>query len=203
MLLLDVLRNKPEIKVNNEYIKDLTARSVEFGPNMAVQSTGIVSSDLAMRLDLIAKIYFENSNKLDALMKFNGISNPFSVDEGDIILVPSTEDMKKAFAVKTGKDKETNKEDLIKKFFDPDRMSKKDKKRLAYLKEKSAQLANGSATNLPPNFAEPGSKELQVIDGQVVFGNDVVPQKDNCTDPLSKARAKSKILEKKIFKNSK
>ena len=203
MLLLDTLRNKPEYKVNGEYIKDLTVRSVEFGPNMAVQSTGIVSEDLAMRMDLVAKVYFKDSNKMDMLLKFNGISNPFSVDEGDIILVPDLEDMKKAFAPKTAKDKDTNKEDLINKFFDPDRMSKKDKKRLEYLKEKSAQLANGSETNLPPNFAEPGSKELQVIDGLVVFGGDVVPQKDNCPDPLSKARAKSKILEKKIFKNSK
>lgn len=202
MLLLEILRNKPDYKKNDEIIRDLTARSIEFTPRMSVQSTGIVSEDLAMRMDLVSKVYFKNSNKMDILLKFNGISNPFSLDEGDIVLIPNEDDMKSALLPKTGKDNATNKEELITKFFDPDRMSKKDKKRLDYLKEKSANLANGSETNLPPNFAEPGGKELQVIDGLVVFGADTV-QKDNCPDPLSKARAKSKILEKKIFKNSK
>jgi len=67
---------------------------------------------------------------------------------------------------------------------------------------KSEQRANGSKTNLPPNFAEPGSKELKVVDGKVIFGGDVVPSSENCVDPLSKARAKSKLIENKIFKNT-
>jgi len=203
MLLLDTLRNKPEILVNDEYIKDMTAQSVEFGPNMLVAKTGIVSDDLAMRPDLVARIYFGNSNKLDAILKFNGISNPFSLNDGDIVLVPNQEDMKTAFKPKIGKNNEDAKSDLIKKFFDPNKLSKKDNKRIDYLRAKSDQRANGSQTNLPPNFAEPNSKELRVVDGAVIFGGDVVPSKENCTDPLSKARAKSKLIENKIFKNSK
>jgi len=203
MLLIDTIRNKPEVLVNGEYIKDMTTRSVEFGPNMLVSKTGIVSEDLAMRPDLVSKIYFGDSNKLDHILKFNGISNPFSLEAGDIVLIPSAEDMKTAFKPKVAKDNQTNKDELIKKFFDPDKLSKKDNKRIDYLAAKSAQLANGSKTNLPPNFAEPGSQELKVVNGQVIFGGDVVPSKENCTDPLSKARAKSKLLENKIFKNSK
>lgn len=103
MLLIDTLRNKPQVQVNGEYIKDLTTQSVEFGPSMRVKKTGIVSDDLVMRPDLVAKIYFGNSNKLDAILKFNGISNPFSMDEGDIILVPDPEDMKTAFKPMTKK----------------------------------------------------------------------------------------------------
>jgi len=203
MLLLDTLRNKPEVQVNGEYIKDMTAQSVEFGPNMLVAKTGIVSEDLSMRADLVSRIYFGNANKLDAILKYNGISNPFSLDEGDIVLIPSKEDMKTAFKPKIAKDNTDAKAELIKKFFDPNKLSKKDNKRLDYLRAKSEQLANGSKTNLPPNFAEPGSKELKVVDGAVVFGGDVVPSAEQCPDPLSKARAKSKLIENKIFKNSK
>lgn len=202
MLLIDTLRIKPEIKVKGEYIKDLTSQSVEFGPNMLVSKTGIVSEDLAMRPDLIAKIYFSDSNKLDYILKFNGISNPFSLDEGDIVLVPGQEDMKTAFKPKIAKNNEDNKTDLVKKFFDPDKLSKKDNKRIDYLAAKSAAMANGSKTNLPPNFAEPGSQELKVVNGQVIFGGDVVPSKENCQDPLSKARAKSKLIENKIFRST-
>lgn len=202
MLLLDTLRKKPEVQVNGEYIKDMTAPSVEFGPNMLVAKTGIVSGDLSMRADLVARIYFDNANKLDAILKFNGISNPFSLNEGDIVLVPSKEDMKTAFKQKTSKDNKAAKDELVKKFFDPDKMSKKDKKRIEYLRAKSDARSNGSKTNLPPNFAEPNSKEMRVVDGAVVFGGDVVPSKENCTDPLSKARAKSKLIENKIFRST-
>lgn len=203
MLLIKVLRNKPVFdKPDGEQIKDLTARSVEFRGDMLVTGTGTLSDDLAMRPDLIAGIYFRNSNKFDYLLKFNGISNPFSINTGDIILVPNDDDMKTALKPIQARDRESSKADVVKKFFDPDRLSKKDKKRLEYLKERSSQLANGSATNLPPNFAEPGSKELRVVDGKVIFGGDVVPSKDKCVDPLSKARAKSKLIENKIFKNT-
>ena len=202
MLLIDTLRNKPFTEVNGEQIKDLTALSVDFRGEMSVIGTGVVSDDLVMRADLISKIYFRNINKIDYLLKFNGISNPFSIDEGDIILIPEADAMKVSLTPKRAKDASTAKSDVTKKFFDPNRLSKKDKKRLEYLKNKSEALANGSKTNLPPNFAEPGAQELKVVDGKVIFGGDVVPSSENCPDPLSKARAKSKLIENKIFKNT-
>jgi hypothetical protein len=202
MLLIETLRNKPSFSKNGELIKDLTYKSVEFREDMLITDVGVVTEDLVMRADLFAKIYFRNANRLDYLLKFNGISNPFSIDAGDLILIPSEDSMKAAFKPKTEKDRETSRDEVVKKFFDPNRLNKKDKKRLEYLKKKSAEHANGSKTNLPPNFAEPGSKELRVVDGKVVFGGDVVANKEHCPDPLSKARAKSKLIQNKIFKNT-
>lgn len=208
MLLIETLRNKSDILVNNELIKDMTAKSVEYNGDYLVSHSVIVDDDLVMRPDLLAKFYYKNSNKLDYLLKFNGISNPFSLNSGDIILIPYEEDMKVAMKPKTsanaGTDKNpsTTQSEVAKKFFDPNRLSKKDQKRLEYLKEKAAQFQNPSGNNLPPNFAEPGAQELTVKDGKVVFGADVVATKDNCPDPLSKARAKQKLLERAIFKNT-
>jgi hypothetical protein len=202
MLLLETLRNKPYLLKDGENIRDLTASSVEFNGPLFVQSTGVVSSDFVMRADLIAKVYFRNANKLDYLLKFNGISNPFSLNENDIVLIPDMDEMKLALKPKKAKDSTATKDAIIKKFFDPNRLSKTDKKRLDYLAEKSASLPNGSKTNLPPNFSEPGSKELKVVDGKVIFGGDTVPNNKHCIDPLSKARAKSKILQNKIFNNT-
>lgn len=200
MLLLDTLRNKPPYVKNGEHIRDLTAQSVDFTREMYVIDTAVVTSDFVMRADLVAKVEFRNSNRLDYLLKFNGISNPFSVDEGDILLVPDQDAMK--LAMKPKKKGDDDRAEVVKKFFDPNRLSKKDKKRVDYIKKKSEDAANGSANNLPPNFAEPGAQEIAVVDGKVVFGGDVVPNAENCVDPLSKARAKSKILQKKIFRNT-
>lgn len=200
MLLIETLRNKPDIEKNGELIKDLVNTSVEFRGDMFVIGTAVIGEDLVMRSDLVAKEYFRNSNKLDYLLKFNGISNPFAIDAGDVLLIPSDEDMKIAFKPKVDKSADSSQKDVAKKFFDPNRLSKKDQKRLELMKQKSDKLNNGSKTNLPPNFAEPGSQEITVKDGKVIFGNDVVGNKDNCIDPLSKARAKSKLLEKKIFR---
>lgn len=203
MLLIETLRNKPEIEKNGELIRDLTNPSVEFRGEMFVIGTAVIGRDLVMRPDLVAKEYFRNSNKFDYILKFSGVSNPFSIDEGDVLLIPSDEDMKIAFKPKTTKDPAASQKEVAKKFFDPNRLSKKDQKRLELLKQKSTQLDNGSKTNLPPNFAEPGSQEITVKDGKVIFGNDVVANKANCPDPLSKARAKQKLLEQKIFRNTK
>lgn len=202
MLFLETLRNKPLFKKNGEQIKDLTAKSVDFRGDMFIIDTVVVSSDFIMRSDLIAKVEFRNANKMDYLLKFNGISNPFSIDEGDILLVPDMSEMRSAIQpLKSTVDSE-GKSAVVKKFFDPNRLNKKDIKRIDYLKQKSSELANGSANNLPPNFAEPGAKELKVVDGKVIFGGDVVKNAENCIDPLSKARAKSKIIQNKIFRNT-
>lgn len=202
MLFIETLRKKPLFKKPDGYVRDLTERSVEFRQDVRVVQADTVSDDLAMRADLLARIYFRDANKLDYLLKFNGISNPFSIAPGDIILVPDQDDMKTVMSPTRLADQSKSKDELKKKFFDPDRLGKKDKKRLDYLQSRSASMANGSQNNLPPNFAEPGAQELRVVDGKVIFGGDIVPNAERCPEPLSKARAKSKILQNKIFKNT-
>jgi hypothetical protein len=202
MLFIETLRNKPIFKRGNDIIKDLTSSSLEFSRDVQVVDAGTVSDEMAMRPDLIARVFFRDANKLDYILKFNGISNPFSIDSGDVILVPDYDDMKGTMKSKKAKDSRESKDEVTKKFFDPERLSKKDNKRLEYLRAKSESMENGSKTNLPPNFAEPGAQELKIVDGKVIFGDDVVPNAERCVDPLSKARAKSKILQKKIFKNT-
>jgi hypothetical protein len=204
MLLIEGLRKKREItKPDGTRIIDLTEASYEFRGEMLITGTIVVTEDFEMRPDLVAKQVYGDSNKLDYILKFNGISNPFSLQTGDVLLLVAESDMKNSQT----KQNETqgSKEDIRKRFFDPKRLNKKDQKRLEYIKKKaqsSSGNGNASQTNLPPNFAEPGSKEITVKDGKVIFGADVVGNKDNCPVPASRARVKAKLLENKIFKNN-
>lgn len=204
MLLIEGLRKKREItKPDGTRVIDLTEASYEFRGEMLITGTIVVTEDFEMRPDLVAKQVYGDSNKLDYILKFNGISNPFSLETGQVLLLVAESDMKNSQT----KPNETqgSKEDIRKRFFDPKRLNKKDQKRLEYIKKKSQQAANNgnaSTTNLPPNFAEIGSKEITVKDGKVLFGVDVVANKENCPVPHSRARVKAKLLENKIFKNN-
>lgn len=204
MLLIETLRNKTEYThpATNEQIIDLTEASFKFTGELLVTGTVMVTEDFVMRPDLVAAQVFGNQDKFDYLLKFNSISNPFSIDAGDILLLMDESSMKLARATSGNTGTDNKKEDIRKRFFDPKRLSQKDKKRLDFIKKKSSTLTNASAQALPPNFSEPGSQEMKVVDGKIIFGGDVVVNKENCPEPASRARVKAKLLENKIFKNN-
>jgi len=154
-----------------------------------------------MRPDLVARIYYGDIRKLDYILKFNGISNPFSLESGTILLIGEPSEIESNFVSSNSTNDSTQKsQDLRDKFFDKNRLSKKDAKRIDLVKQKSKQFQN-AASNLPPNFAEQGSTELTVQNGIVIFGANAVPNNTNCPVVLSRAKVKAKLIENKIFQN--
>lgn len=197
MISIGVLTKKPETTVDSEKIVDLTSQVLEFKDEIAITKTAIVSEEFEMRPDLVARVSYGNANKIDHILKFNGISNPFSLEAGTVLLIGDEGQLDACFSKPAT---ENTQSDIRERFFDKNRLSKKDAKRLELLKKKTADVAN-AATPTTPNISEPGSKEITVKDGIVIFGNDVVANKDNCTVPLSKATVKAKLLQNKIFRN--
>lgn len=201
MLSLDSLIKKPNV-VNQfgEDIVDLTSAAFVYKRDVTIIATTIVTDDFEMRPDLVSRVYYGDISKLDYILKFNGISNPFSLEAGTILIIGDQKEMESNFVSTVAQNPGAKKDDIRKKFFDENRLSKKDAKRLELVKKKSQEFEN-AASNLPPNFADIGSQEIKVQDGVVVFGGDVVANKDNCPEVLSRAKVKAKLLEKKIFKN--
>lgn len=199
MVSIEALRRKPSITVNDELIVDLTAPSFVFNSPLKVTGTVMAADDVEMRPDMIAKIMYGDSNKIEHVLKLNSVSNPFSIESGQIFLKGDLTEIKSAYAAPLKTD-QTSSQSIIDRFFDPKKLSKKDAKRLEYIKKKSASLDNASSTNLPPNFAKPGDKEMTIKDGKVIFGNDVVGSAAQCAEPLSRAQAKAKLLENRIFR---
>ncbi len=89
MLINSLLKNKPTIfsKTVGEDIIHLGAMTFDM-PSQVSYNIYSVSKSHVARPDLISRIMYGTDIYGDFLCKVNGISNPFEINEGDIILVP-------------------------------------------------------------------------------------------------------------------
>ena len=85
-----LILNKSVIKskaLNDESIVNLLDKTF-FIPNKFNYNVIEVPKECVARMDLIAKQIYGNSAFSDLLCKLNGISNPFELNEDDIIFIP-------------------------------------------------------------------------------------------------------------------
>ena len=197
MLYIETLLKKRYItKPNGDTIIDLTFSSLNTDvENPTEVSIIMVSEDLAMRPDLISKAVYGDDSKLDYLLKYNNISNPFSLNTGDILIIPDPFKMAKMFVMPEA-DVLTDLSTNIKQFNYIDPKTKKDSKRLELL-----QLKSQNKELLPPNINREGDTNIKYKDGKIIFGEDVTNiNKANCPETLTRARVKEKLLNNQIFK---
>ena len=105
------------------------------------------------RLDLIAEEHYGNSQKIEYLLKFNGISDPFSIKEGDVLKIP----IDNAAVVKLKRPKTADNNIVRQSFVDGKRLSKKDQRRIDFLKKKY-----NINEVLPPNMIKTGYSNSEV-----------------------------------------
>jgi hypothetical protein len=111
---------------------------------------------------------YNTTQYTEIILKFNGISNPFSIDKGDMILVPNLDGAKE----KMIKPESGYKSDLAKirnsyKYIDPAKIPSKSASLQDY---DNRQLKNAF---LPPNFAEENTTQIIQRNGRVYFGESV------------------------------
>ena len=120
--------------------------------NVPVIAEHIVTEDDICRIDLISLKYYSEVEYVDFILKYNGVSNPFSINVGDVLLIPATE----STTVKSVNFKSINTDgdtlSIRDQFVNTKRLSQKDAKRSEYLQRKASLKANGSAEILPPNI---------------------------------------------------
>jgi hypothetical protein len=125
-----------------------------------------VTEDQVGRIDLISLLYYRNANYCDYILKWNGISNPFSIKFGDVLLIPNHRQATKV--VKEIKILNTTNEPSIRdQFVDTKRLPVKDAKRIEYLQRKAAQKPNGAKQILPPNILKEGDTNIKIGNGQI------------------------------------
>lgn len=90
MLINSLLKNKPTIfsETVGEDIIHLGAMTFDI-PSQVSYNIYTVSKSHVARPDLISRIMYGTDIYGDFLCKVNGISNPFELNEGDIIFVPN------------------------------------------------------------------------------------------------------------------
>lgn len=188
MLTLKTLMTKKSFTKGTDVLVDLIRRSVSFlGIQKSAGDFYIVEKELEMRPDLIATAFLKDTTATCLLMKYNGVSNPFSVHEGMLWRIPDVNVlsgmMAEPLAILDNRVREAA--DVVKP------KSKQDKNRLDYLKSKGA-LAVPTSVAL--------DESVKVVNGRIIFGSDVTSvKKQDCPEPISRAKLKETLLKNKIF----
>ena len=179
---------------NGDNIVDLISSTFDFDKG-GVASEGylLVREEEAMRPDLISYRMYSDTSNYEVLMKYNGISNPFSIAPGEILLAPPFRSLEKMIVppkniIEKGIVKTNSNETTL---LNP--KTDKDKKRLESLKDRLKEI-------VPPNINTSGNKNVKVKDGKVIFGEDVTQvNKDNCPIPISRARLIQQLTKANLF----
>ena len=195
MLISKLLRIKKIFtKANGDSLVDLISSTFNFEKTGGAAEGFIqVQEEEAMRPDLISVRMYSEQSYYELLMKYNGISNPFSLAPGEILLLPPYKALANALVpaktvLEKGVAKLSSNED---KLLNPKTV--KDKKRLEALKDKVKEI-------VPPNVNTAGNKNIKVKDGKVIFGDDVTQiNKDNCPVPISRARLIQQLTKANLF----
>tara|TARA_R110001592_G_scaffold62377_2_gene190856 strand:- start:6010 stop:6561 length:552 start_codon:yes stop_codon:yes gene_type:complete len=167
---LKTLRTKPKIadttSVTNSKKLDMTEPTLILKNEVRIRAYHPVSEYEEGRLDLVSLKYYATDTLVDIICKANGISNPFAVPRGTILVIPDKRAATKAYqAPKTIKNNPRD------QFVESKRASQKDKARTEFLKNQSSKRANGSKQNLPPNMLKSGEKYKKVQDnGTILLG---------------------------------
>jgi len=163
--------DKPNFKRSDGIeIKDLTASMFNLkGNNYVSYNIYRVPKEFAMRPDLISAAAYNNTKYAEIILKYNGISNPFSIQEGDIILIPNLDSVQASISTQRGTDADGSK--LIRnsyKYIDPTKNPK--------LNDdfQNRQIIGGAQPgDMPANMAEDGEAQITYRNGRVYFGADV------------------------------
>ena len=147
--------SEPTLKPDYSSSKFTVARSVE------------VTADYAMRPDLISYYAYGVDLYADIIMKANGISNPFAIQEGDLILIPDLQAFKYFYQKPKPSKKEI--EDVKRGYIDKERFSKPTEERLKKLQQLANSKKNGSPTITPSNKLKPGESAVTTKGGALIF----------------------------------
>jgi len=163
------------IRPDGAIVRDLTQTMFELkNRNYIAYNIFRVPKDYVMRPDLISKSVYNNSLYAEMILKYNGISNPFSIDEGEVILIPNLESTQDALKSKVGADTEDSASKIRNsyKYIDPTKIPKKSKEEKQFDKRSIKirdQVSVGDGA-LPPNIAEEGETQITYRNGRVYFG---------------------------------
>ena len=188
MLISKLLRAKRLFTISTgEQIVDLISSTFNFGESNTTMGPTVVNEDEIMRPDRLSEKLYSSQNYWDVILKFNGISNPFSLDFGEMLFAPSVGYLEKLVSpAKTIIDKGTepakkNESTVIKP------KSKKDERMLAAIRTRVSEV-------LPPNINQTGAKNVKVENGRVILGPDMTTANTSSSNQtINRARVQAQL----------
>jgi hypothetical protein len=195
MLSIDILQNKQEKVINGQSVLDLVSPSMNntIVPNYT--KAVITTEEMVMRPDLAAQMYCGSHNKVGILLKVNSISNPFSVDANELLLIPDRQTMDD-LAKPRDKPINTEARNSFRKQLQ-DRISQVSNSRKEYLNAVNIS----TEAQLPPNVTQEGEEQFKVVDGKLIFGSDIGVCRTKIQQNKSVATIKSRFAQRQIFES--
>jgi hypothetical protein len=178
---------KSEMLRKGEMMIDFLENNFEvnyYSSNLIINRIMLVEERHLGRLDLLAYDAYGDVNAMDILMKFNQITNPFSIELYDVIAVPD-EESARTFYKKEKLATPQMVKDTKALFIDPTRASKKDQARIKQLQELANKRANGAAEVKPTNLLRQGEVPFSTDGTRLIFAPSVskprFPSSNNTT----------------------
>jgi hypothetical protein len=160
-------RSLDKKRIENDKLR-MTEPFILFTDNQRELGEHTVSLDEVARPDLIALKYYKNIDFVEIILKYNNISNPFSINEGDVLIIPVSDDLLEQWKpVKKVGEGKTSEKSVRDQFVDQKRLTVVDKKRIEYLQKKASEKENGSKQILPPNILKEGDSNIR-IDNDII-----------------------------------
>ncbi len=164
------LKNKLIDDNTGQYYYDLTAPSFIYDSDLGVKALHYVLPDQVGRIDKISEIYFGSGEFIDAICVVNNIFNPFSLSEGDVLVIPNLSRKDLVYKRPNPASRPTNPQEA---YIDTGRMSEKDQSRIQRLIEKAKTKKSGVKTPMPPNMLQPGQEAKKYEGGKVKLGTNL------------------------------
>jgi len=137
-------------------------------PNLQIWKAFIVEDRHICRPDLISYEAYQNVNYVDIILKFNQISNPFSMSVGDLLLAPSL-----SAAIRFYREDRLRASKIINDtkalFIDPKKASKKDLARLEQLQKIAARRGTGASEIKPTNLLRDNESPYKTDGNMITF----------------------------------
>ncbi len=140
-----------------------------------------------MRPDLISMAMYGDIDEAEYILKFSGISNPFSLDKDDILKIPNDQEVYGMMAVNSPDEDTTNTVDTAAeirhnfKYYDPE-LNPYNKNGQSYrdLENKKipsgiidkGKIVNKTGNIMVPYISEDGRTAVTIRNGKVYFGED-------------------------------
>lgn len=160
------IENKPLFtKDNGDEIRDLTVGAFQMNStapsNYKVYK---VPSSMVMRPDLLSNSAYGTTEYTEMVLKYNAISNPFSIDVDDLIVIPDRDAILNVVAPT----KEVDDNMLVNKsykYIDPTKFPKHS--------QTISDFDKRDVTVLPPNISNVGEEQITHRNGRVYFGENI------------------------------
>jgi|TARA_B100001175_G_C19488550_1_gene631267 hypothetical protein len=168
------LKNKLTIEDTGEQYFDLTAPSFTYITDQGIKALHYVMQDQVGRVDKISEIYFGTGEYIDAICIVNNIFNPFSLNEGDILVIPNLNNLDLLYRRPNPASRPNA---VLAQYVNTDVQSEIDQSRVQRLIQKAKTKKDGVKAPIPPNMLQQGQDAKIYEGGKILLGANLKTRK--------------------------